>query len=203
MTTELLLNHLPENTVSYCYQLWIENHFKFIVTKKRETKLGDYRYHYIQKTHTITVNKDLNQYTFLVTYLHEVAHLTTQIKYGSKIKPHGQEWKNEFKILLEPLMSREFFPEKILDALKKYMTDPKASSCGDLNLLKALSEYDGNTHMTFLSEINQGETFRFNKKYFLKESIRRTRAICKDVKTGRKYFISEGAMVELLQKSLF
>jgi SprT protein len=203
MIASLLQKHLPTNSIHYCYSLWQVYLFKFLVTKKRETKLGDYRYHFTEQNHTITINGDLNPYTFLVTYIHEVAHLKTQTLYGNKVKPHGTEWKSEFKKLLQPIMNEEVFPENILNALNKYLLNPKASSCTDLHLLKALGEHDENTHLKYLSDVKPGESFKFNKKYFVKESINRTRAICKDIKTGRKYYISQGAQVEIIQKTLF
>lgn len=203
MIALLLQKHVPEKSIPYCYHLWQDSPFEFLVTKKRETKLGDYRFHYLYKTHTITVNGDLNKYTFLVTYLHEVAHQRAQVLYGGKIKPHGEEWKNEFKKILLPVMSEEIFPENVLKALKKYLLNPKASSCTDIHLLKALGAHDQETHLTFLSDVNKGETFRFNKKYYQKETTMRTRAICKELKSGKKFYISEGAQVEVMQKTLF
>jgi SprT protein len=203
MISNLLQKHIPEKSIPYCHSLWQTSPFKFLVTKKRETKLGDYRYHYQHKSHTITVNGDLNPYTFLVTYLHEVAHLKTQILYGSKVKPHGSEWKAEFKKILDPVMSEEIFPQNVLIALKHYLVNPKASSCSDIDLLKALGTHDEQTHLQYLSDVSIGDTFRFNKKYYKKESLMRTRAVCKELKSGRKYYISEAAQVEVLQKSLF
>lgn len=203
MIEKIFDKHLPDKSISYCYELWRSHPFRFLVTKKRETKLGDYRYHYQHKSHTITVNGDLNKYTFLVTFLHEVAHLKAQVLYGSRIKPHGLEWKNEFKSLLYPVMTEEVFPENVLNALKNYLRNPKASSCTDIELLKALGEHDENNHLLFLSDVGRGDTFRFNKKYYIKESSIRTRAICKELKSGKKYYISEGAQVEVFQKSLF
>ncbi|MBX9852347.1 MAG: SprT-like domain-containing protein [Cytophagaceae bacterium] len=203
MILPLLEKHIPSHSVSYCYSLWNNFKFNFQVTKKRATKLGDYRYYIAEESHTITVNGDLNKFTFLVTFLHEVAHLNVQLQYGNNIKPHGEEWKNEFKKLLVPVMNEETFPSGILQALKVYLVNPKASSCSDINLLKALSEHDAKKDLMFLSEIGKGATFCFNKKYFIKESIKRTRAICKEVKTGRRFYIPEAAQVELLQMSLF
>lgn len=199
-----LQNRVPDICLEYCCGLWRSYPFHFKVTARRETKLGDYRYHYGRKSHTITINGDLNPYSFLVTYLHEVAHLRTQVIYGSNVKPHGNEWKTEFKKLLQPVMVEAVFPESILHALRNYLLNPKASSCTDLNLLKALSEFDkGRDYYKFLSEISQGQTFRFNRKFYVKESIVRTRALCREVKSGRRFYISEGAQVELVQMSLF
>jgi hypothetical protein len=203
MIRPVLQKYLPNSSVDYCVSLWEVSPFNFKVTKKRESKLGDYRYEFAQKKHSITVNGDLNPFTFLVTYLHEVAHLRTQLQHGGKVKPHGNEWKNEFKKLLYPLMSEEFFPASILLALKKYLANPKASSCTDIHLLKALRAFDTGKGLTFLSDIDSGVTFRFNKKYFIKESIVRTRALCREVKTGRRFYIPVAAEVEVVQLSLF
>ena len=129
-------NLFPENAVRYCYDLWKKYHFEFIVTKSRITKLGDCRLNPpapkesgVLRTgkagksdvkYTITVNEDLNQYAFLITYLHEIAHLVTGLEfdppvwrtgetacrtYGRRqVAPHGKEWKKNFKKLIEPLL---------------------------------------------------------------------------------------------------
>jgi SprT protein len=200
---DILRKYLPEETVQYCYQLWEDQPFHFTVTRRRQTKLGDYRYSPQEKSHTITINYDLNKFSFLVTYIHEVAHLYTAISYGHRVKPHGNEWKDKFKELLHPLVQQRVFPENIESALSGYLVNPKASSCTDMELLKALGTYDNQQHFKYLSEVKIFETFSFNKKVFKKESVNRTRAICKDMTSGRKYYISEGALVEVLQKSLF
>ena len=101
------------------------------------------------------------------------------------------------------MMNETVFPENVLKALKTYLVNPKASSCTDLDLVKALGEHDQQTHLKYLSDVSMGDTFRFNKKYYQKENTIRTRAICKELKSGKKYYISEGAQVEVVQKSLF
>jgi hypothetical protein len=204
MILPLLQKHLPSSTVNYCYHIWKSYPFNFKVTKKRETKLGDYRYHYGDKTHTITINGDLNAYSFLVTYLHEVAHLRTQVLCGHKVKPHGKEWKEEFQKLLHPVSNDDVFPDTLLKAIHNYLQNPKASSCTDINLLKALGEFDNKEqNVLFLSDVAIGVTFKFNKKYYVKESTLRTRAICQEVKSGRKFYIPEAAQVEVKQLTLF
>jgi SprT protein len=200
---DILQKYLPEETVPYCYQLWEEHPFHFTVTKSRQSKLGDYRYSYQEKSHTITINYDLNKFSFLVTYLHEVAHLHTAISHGHRVKPHGHEWKDKFKKLLHPLLEKKVFPGNIESALGNYLLNPKASSCTDIHLLKALGSFDDQQHFKYLSEVNISETFSFNNKVFLKESVNRTRAICKEVASGKKYYVSQGALVEVLQTALF
>src|SRR4051794_33119130 len=77
-----------ENVVHYLH------HYKvhLTVTKERRSVLGDYRNAVSGKNHRITVNGNLNKYAFLVTLLHELAHLLTHEKYGHRAAAHGKEW---------------------------------------------------------------------------------------------------------------
>ncbi len=194
--------YVPEATVSYCSELWLLHKFRFIVKKKRATKQGDYTYDRILNQHTITVNGDLNSYSFLITYLHEVAHLITGVRYGFRIKPHGEEWKSSFREVLYPILREEVFPPDIIAPLYDYIGNPGATSCSDVDLLKALSQYDEHK-LSFLSEVKMTETFRFNKKFFRIDSIARTRALCTELTTKQKYYIPLAAQVEIMQTSLF
>ncbi len=194
--------YVPEATVSYCSELWLLHEFRFIVKKKRATKLGDYSYNRLLNQHTITVNGDLNPYAFLITYLHEVAHLITSIRYGFRVKPHGEEWKASFKEVLYPILREEVFPSNVIAPLYDYIVNPKATSCSDMDLLKALGEHDEHK-LAFLSDVKLAETFRFNKKYFRKDSIVRTRAICTELGSNKKYYVPLAAQVEIMQTSLF
>lgn len=200
----ILEKYMPEPSIPHCLALWQENNFKLLVKKKRDSKLGDYRYVPSNKTHIITLNDDLNNYAFLVTYLHEVAHLKTTVIHGLDVKPHGDEWKNIFKQLLAPFLKEEIFPISVLIPLTHYISNPKASSCSDVPLQKALRDFDPQSREIYLSEANKGDTFRFNRRLFIKEDIKRSRAICREVNSGRRYFISQAALVEQVgQTSMF
>jgi SprT protein len=192
---QIFHQYLPAQAVQYCFELWKKFDFYLNIKQKRSTKLGDYRYDPRDKSHTITVNADLNPYSFLVTYLHEVAHLVTQITYGHKADPHGQEWKDEFKKIAIPMVIPNVFPAQIIIALQRYFKNPKASSCSDPVLMKALHDHDENSQGTMLGEITTGKTFEFSGRVFLKETVQRTRVLCKEVSTGRKYLISKAALV--------
>ncbi|HEY8401340.1 MAG TPA: SprT-like domain-containing protein [Cytophagaceae bacterium] len=197
---KIFKKYLPDKTVNYCFRLWLKYQFNFFVTKSRQTKLGDYSYNYQSKKHTITINHDLNKYSFLITYLHEVAHLTTGLKHWHKrIKPHGPEWKESFQELVVPLLKNDAIPDDLLEPLFDYINNPKASSCSDISLLKALGQYDTHTPLPFLSDVKNGQVFRFQKTVYRKEKTLRTRALCVEIKTGRKYYISEGAQVEIIE----
>lgn len=191
--------HVPDCVIHYCFDLWEKNGFSFIISKKRSSKLGDYRYNGKDKSHTITINNNLNKYSFLITYLHEVAHHLTYFQFKNKVYPHGEEWKRNFQGLLFPVLNDLVFPSDIMVHLKNYIHNPKAASCSDHNLAKALAIYDDEEQsLIHLSDIQQGNKFRFNSKIYEMEAAKRTRMICKEISSGRKYLISGIAQVELL-----
>lgn len=199
---DIFFRYFPAASVDYCFDLWHKHQFYFKIPQKRATKLGDYRYDPRTKLHTITVNADLNAFSFLVTYLHEVAHLLVQKKYGSKVDPHGIEWKNEFVSVAKPMLNTQVFPSVVLTALKQYFQNPKASSCSDHNLQRALQWFDDNStsddspSMPYLSDLQVGKRFRFRDRDFIKEETRRTRILCKEIASGKKYLISALAKVQ-------
>ncbi|WP_421869555.1 SprT-like domain-containing protein [Marinoscillum sp.] len=197
MTAEdVFRRFVPAPAVGYCAKLYTYFGFEFKIKRNRQTKLGDYRYSPQTKKHTITINNDLNPYAFLVTYLHEVAHLVTFDEHGRKAAPHGMEWKNNFKRVAKPVLNEEVFPPPVLLALNNYFKNPKAASCSDPVLYNILRGFDGPTDLIPLSKIAIGELFDFQGKHYVKLEKKRTRSVCQAVESKRKYLISEIARVK-------
>ena len=197
---EILEIHLPKSALSYCIALWTETPFSFSVKKPRASKLGDFRYRKDQKIQTITINADLNPYQFLLTYIHEVSHLRTFQKFGIHHSPHGKEWKKSFQDLMLPLLSDSVFPKDILIPLKRHMRNPAASSSRDLFLMKEMSKYDAYANQSapyFLSDLAPGSIFQVAGRKFKKGETRRTRVLCEEINSGKKYLISRLAKVTL------
>lgn len=182
---------------------WIEKYrFSLKITKSRTTKLGDYRHPFKDKPHQITVNHNLNKFSFLITLVHEVAHLAVWNKYRNNTDPHGKEWKEEFKIHLNPFLERRVFPEDILSILYNYSINPKASSCTDIDLVRVLKTYDCVSEYIHLEKINEDSIFKLrNGRTFIKGKRIRKRYICIEILSKRKYLISPVA--EVIQTSLF
>lgn len=193
---QLLGRFLPEQTAPVI-AAWIDHlQVELKITKPRESVLGDYRHPYNGRGHRISINADLNPYAFLITLIHEFAHLTSWNKFRNKIKPHGEEWKSEYKRLMQPFIDRSVFPEKIDKAVKRYMQDPAASSCVDMHLLKVLKEFDPVQHTLFVSAIPMGAQFRMkNGRTFQKMELVRKRFKCREVATGAIYLFSPVAEV--------
>jgi SprT protein len=197
--TELLKRFIPEEAAPLIAR-WVDHlQVELKITRSRETVLGDYRHPFGDKGHRISINNDLNPYAFLVTLIHEFAHLIQWNKYRNNVKPHGDEWKMEYKRLMQPFFEMNIFPDKIRHALEKYLKDPAASSCADPLLLRVLREFDANKNTVLVSSIPPGGIFSMrNGRKFQKLEKVRTRYQCKEVGTGRIYLFSAIAEVYLV-----
>lgn len=101
-----------------------------------------------------------------------------------------------------PFFSMNIFPDDVINSLKNYSQNPKASSCSDINLIKALKKYDNETEFIHLEDIPVKSIFRLrNGREFLKGDKIRKRYKCTEVKTGREYLVSPVA--EVIQTTLF
>lgn len=199
---EALEQKVPPASLDYCVKLWEETPFHFKVARTRSTCLGNYRFY--RKQHYISVNHDLNTYNFLITYIHEVAHLRVQLSKANvrKVLPHGEEWKAMFSRLLKPMQSLAVFPEDILGPLNAHMINPKASSTRDADLLTALKKYNNKPSFT-LAQVENGQVFQFKNMVYVKLGKKRTRALVKDYHSERKYTLSLLAEVKLISSDVF
>jgi len=190
------LNYIPAAAQPYCKDLAASYRFKFILKKSRQTKLGDFKKDRTTGQYAISVNKDLNPYQFLLTFIHEMAHLKVAEEYPRSVKSHGREWKVAFQNLLQPVLTDIVFPEPLLSVLKKHMGNPKAAAGSDPKLWNALKEYDYNEENSQLNSLEDGSSFVFRKKRFTRVKKRRTRILCKEIGSNRLYLIPGIADVE-------
>ena len=197
--SNVLQKYLPEHAVANCFELIKANHVHLKIVNERQTRHGDYRKD-TQGFHLITVNSSLNKYRFLITLIHEIAHLVAFEKYGRMIKPHGEEWKTTFQRLMVPFIRPEIFPNQLLPLLARHFRNPKASSDTDAKLAIALKAFDEKeTEKNYIFEIPMGSTFRIpNGKIFKKIALRVKRYECLEVSSGRMYLFQPNAEVELL-----
>ncbi|MES2619165.1 MAG: SprT-like domain-containing protein [Bacteroidota bacterium] len=191
--------YLPEGTATYVVDLMVQYKVQLKLNKPRTSKYGDYRAPYREdRSHRITVNKDLNPFSFLTTFLHEVAHLVAFEKFKHTIEAHGKEWKQEFKILLAPVVEHHQIPDDIQKALKQYMHDPSASSCSDTNLMKVLARYDKD-QKPLLEQIPTGSIFKLETgRIFKKGDKLRSWYRCFEQPGGREYRVSGISKVEII-----
>ena len=180
---------------------WID-YFKceFKISRNRGTKFGDYRAPFDGKGHRISVNFDLNPYAFLVTTVHEFAHLHTWNEHKQKAKPHGIEWKSNFKKMMQPFFEKEVFPPDVKQAITNYLNNPAASSCSDLTLYRSLRKYDPvKESIHTVEKLPIKSIFKLKDgRIFRKEEKLRKRYKCVEISSRRVYLFSPVAEVELI-----
>jgi hypothetical protein len=194
----ILKKYLPEAALERIIKLLEKYPIHLDITKERLTKLGDFK---ISRNGQpkITVNHNLNKYSFLITLLHELAHFTTYKKY-KRVKPHGKEWKNEFRNLSLPFLNNFVFPNDILSYFAQYLKNPKAATGSDMQLSMALNNYNNDSNQTYLFQLKIGDSFKLKNKMFILGDKRRTRFEALEINTKKKYLIHQNAEVELIEK---
>lgn len=197
---QILSKYVPEPAVETLVSWIYKYDIKLKIRKARSTRLGDYTPPNDERNHLITVNHDLNPYAFLITFVHEVAHLTTWNKHKNRVSPHGQEWKQEFKLLMYHFYEIKVFPSDVELALKQYMLDPAAASCSDLRLMRALKKHDEHDGTVHLEQLPMHAKFIYNKdRFFIKGERIRKRFKCVEVGSNKVYLFSPIAEVEPFQ----
>ncbi|MFL5740832.1 MAG: SprT-like domain-containing protein [Flavisolibacter sp.] len=197
-----LQDYLPPNTFEPVLAYLQHYHVHLTVARDRKSILGDYRHKVRGQNHRISVNGSLNKYSFLITLLHELAHLLTFEKFGHRAAAHGKEWKSIFGELLARFIEQKVFPEDIRSALLQSIHDPAASSCADETLLRTLRKYNEvQSHLVFVETMPEGCLFRtYDGKVFRKGEKMRKRFRCVEVKTRRIYLFSPVYEAELVKK---
>lgn len=187
-----LQHYLPKGSAEMVLQLLHQYKVHLTITKERKTVLGDYRHSINTKTHRISVNGNLNKYSFLITLIHELAHLVTFLQFGNRVSAHGREWKHLYKLLLIEFLNHSIFPDDIVGSLKSSLHNLPASSCADEGLMRVLRAYDKKPEgMLLVEELPDGALFTLDDgKIYRKGPQLRKRFQCVEVKSGKLYLFS-------------
>lgn len=185
---DIFEKHLPINAVDYCYSISNNYDFKLELSFDRKSKFGHYKYWPQTKSHSISINRGLSKPLFLITFIHELAHLDVMVEFGRNIKPHGKEWKNAFRGLMLPILNPENFETKLLSTLARHLKNPKASLSADSDLWHLLHPNTSSNSLS-LKDIEVGNNFVFKNRIFKKVKTRRTRALCYEARSGNNYLI--------------
>jgi hypothetical protein len=186
---DALRNYLPAGSFELIMPYILNNKVHLVITRERQTKLGDFRHAYQGNNHRITVNGNLNRFAFLITLIHEIAHLEAYRQFGPRIAPHGREWKTVYGQLLQQFVAASIFPADIAHELKLMMRNPAASSGAEDDLQRVLRNYDRRkTGLKTIEELPDGAKFKLQDgREFLRETKLRKRIRCLEVETRRVY----------------
>jgi SprT protein len=195
--TRVLSKYIPEPSVGQIVEWIIVYGVHLKITKERATKLGDFRpTRGSHRGHTITINYNLNQFAFLITLVHEIAHFSTWNTYQNKVRPHGKEWKHAFKQHMQPFLHEGVFPSDVLHDVRSYMNNPAASSCVDEGLMRTLRQFDSE-HTLVLEDLPEHALFRLKTgRIFRKGEQRRKYFRCEELISQKHYLVNPLAEVE-------
>ncbi|WP_276484402.1 SprT-like domain-containing protein [Paraflavitalea pollutisoli] len=188
---DYLRRFIPEAAVHKVLDYLNQYKVHLTITQERKSVLGDYRHATHDKTHRISVNGTLNPYAFLITLVHELAHLVTFLQHGNRVQSHGKEWKGLYALLLAEFLKEGIFPADIQQAIGRSLHDLPASSCADENLMRVLKRYDKQNGMILVEDVPEGHLFDIGEgRIFKKGKKLRKRYQCQEVKTGKMYLFS-------------
>jgi hypothetical protein len=197
----ILRKYIPQNAVPQVIKIIEPYNLYLKIVPERKSKLGDYYCPYRNHGHIITINSNLNQYRFLITLLHEIAHLKVWDKFHNSVAPHGKEWKNEFREIITIFLNTNIFPENILNILSEFIKNPQTRGVIKMNLNKELQKYDannGNNNYIYVEDIPLETKFSISNKTFIKISKIRTRWRCISIPDGKTYLVNQTALATLI-----
>ena len=187
---KVLSKYIPEESLDFILQLFVENKVSLTVTKSRKTKLGSF----IKKkgeTPLITVNFNLNKYYFLVVLVHELAHYFNWKKNQFKrISPHGLQWKKEFENLLRQLIDMKIFPKDIEAVILSDINRNFNSTKAKFELTYILNKYQsGKENVILLVDLEDGKEFLYQNTKYQKIATKNSRCLCikREDLLNRKY----------------
>jgi len=182
---------IPEGTFEMIAPFFKKNTIYLTLTHERKSVMGDYRAPMPDAPfHRISINANLNAYSFLITLLHEIAHLLTFEHFKDSVSPHGKEWKTQFRHILIPFIGKHIFPADVEKVLQDYLRNPAASTCTSPSLYKALYAYDEKkSGYKLVDDIQINNFFETeNGKLYQKIEQLRTRCKCRELSSGKMFY---------------
>jgi|WetSurMetagenome_2_1015567.scaffolds.fasta_scaffold243505_1 SprT protein len=209
---KVLEPHLPESSIGLIIEWLMSQKVQLRISNSRTSKFGDYRPPRAGSIPRISVNHNLNKFAFLITLVHEMAHhmvlggmheKRSFISFRKKIrpKPHGPEWKSQYRDLMDPFLNPATLPQEIIEVMKQYLENPKASTTADQKLFRALRNHDEPDGSEFIDKLPFDAVFHLrNGRSFRKKEKVRKRYKCISVDNGRTYLFNPMAQVFLSEK---
>ncbi len=197
----ILKPYLPENSLTEVREMIEKYQVNIRLAKNRKRIHGTYYRPTKHDGHRISINQNLNPYAFLITFLHEFAHLYSWV-YDHSFQ-HGKIWQKHFSSLLLRFITLKAFPIDIETALLLHIENVKSSDFLDVNLSRILQKYDNidlKENEAMLADIPVSAFFSYNNKTYINQGLMRKYYLCKDIATNKKYRFHPLALVQCITK---
>lgn len=195
MSIQSLETYLPKNTLNHLKNWFSDHSIHIKITRNRNSKLGDYR-KLRDLSHEITINSTLQPQLFFFVLTHELAHLIAFEKFGRRISPHGNEWKQTFRQML--LESIEVYEEDLKPIILKFSRSPKANFMASPDLVKYFHIENHEDDEIFIEKLSTGDHFIYRNEKYLLEGLIKKNYLCLNLASGRKYSFKPLARVKKL-----
>ena len=184
-----LSRYIDSNAVNKI-ESWLKDfNLDLVISRPSKTRLGVFIRRYNDKDRII-INDNLNKYAFLITLIHELAHASVADKFKNNVRPHGQEWKDEFRKMMLSFLTPRFFPRDLLECLSKHLINPSSSTFRDIELSKILQKYD-NRNIITVHQLDDGDEFKtIDGKKFRRICKLRKNYKCINLENSRLYRVS-------------
>ena len=195
MSIQSLEKYLPQNTLDHLRNWFSDHSIHIKITRNRNSKLGDYR-KLRDLSHEITINSTLQPQLFFFVLTHELAHLIAFEKFGRRISPHGNEWKETFRKML--LESIEVYEDDLKPIIFKFSKSPKANFMASPDLVKYFHIENHEDDEIYIESLTKGDHFTYRNEKYLLEGLIKKNYLCVNLVTGRKYSFKPLARVKKL-----
>lgn len=150
------------------------------LTSGRGQRLGAYKRE-ASGMQTILLNRNQDPYSFLITLVHEIAHMQARKLYGRHVQPHGLEWKQTYSRLIIKAAAIPSLPADICAMMAEIARSPESRHYGKISVSKVLLKYSTKAEPgELLCDIPPGTRFRMpDGKVYIKGEKIRTRYRCK------------------------
>lgn len=194
--TAILVKYIPPQAVESVVEQIVRRDVQIVVTRARSSKLGDYSNPRRYGFHKITINHNLNPFHFLITLIHEIAHLDTWNEHRNTVSPHGIEWKENFKKLATPFIDYGVFPSELAEILQAHLLNPAYASCVDHDLERALKSFDAGKPTKLLEQLPFAAVFKMSNGIILRKGrLLRKKFVCQTLDSKITYRVNALAEV--------
>ena len=196
-----LAPHLPTPALPHVAGFLFNNKISLVISRPRQTKLGDYSFPNPLKKHghRISINANLDKNTFLWVMLHEIAHYQVFVAFGKQPKPHGDEFQTAFAKNLRFFNERHCFPAETEILVAEYYSKLPLRKSLERKITHTFREMAGETTQqdgVLLSKLAENIFFSIRGRIFKKLDTRRTRCKCLCLNNNRLYLVSLDARVQ-------
>lgn len=192
-----LSGHIPDNALPYINQ-FVEGYSVCVVVSGLRHALGKFQVRPKLKLYRIVMQKGLSKPLFLFVLLHEIAHLRIYFRHRRTVKPHGIEWREEYKSLLLNVLPSPVFPPDISARIYLGLSDPRLKFLTDPDFIHCFEDFNDTVSLYKLPVNTRFFAFP-NRTMKLVQNINDWEYVALDLKNDRKYIIKGSFRVKPMQ----